>query len=86
MVFEEYDFPKAKEFVEKDLKEGKCIILLDGFDELVSRENQERITIQIQEFVKEYHKSQIVVTSRIAGYNDELKDFAKLELMEFDDK
>ncbi|MBI2471091.1 MAG: HEAT repeat domain-containing protein [Planctomycetes bacterium] len=86
VVFEEYDFPKAKEFVEKDLKEGKCIILLDGFDELVSRENQEQITLQIQEFVKQYHRTQIIVTSRIAGYNDELKDFTKLELMEFDDK
>jgi HEAT repeat protein len=33
-----------------------------------------------------YHKCQIVVTSRIAGYHDELSGFTKLELMEFDDK
>ena len=86
VVFEEYDFPRAKEFVEKDLKEGKCMVLLDGFDELVSKENQEQVTVQIQEFVKRYHRCQIIVTSRVAGYHDELKDFMKLELMEFDDK
>ena len=86
VVFEEYDFPMAKEFVEKDLKEGKCMVLLDGFDELVSKENQEQVTVQIQEFVKRYHRCQIIVTSRVAGYHDELKDFMKLELMEFDDK
>jgi HEAT repeat protein len=33
-----------------------------------------------------YHKCQVVVTSRIAGYHDELSGFTKLELMEFDDK
>ena len=55
VVFEEYDFPRAKEFVEKDLKEGKCMVLLDGFDELVSKENQEQVTVQIQEILKKYH-------------------------------
>ena len=62
------------------------MVLLDGFDELVSKENQEQVSVQIQEFVKRYHRCQIIVTSRVAGYHDELKDFMKLELMEFDDK
>jgi len=85
-VFEKYQFPKAKEFVEEDLKNGKCRFLLDGFDELASEEMQERIAEQIQIFEKKYRKSQIVVTSRIAGYHDELRGFTKLELMEFDNK
>jgi HEAT repeat protein len=85
-VFEKYQFPKAKAFVEKDLKEGKCMLLLDGFDELATKERQEKIAEQLQEFVGKYHKSQIIFTSRIAGYHDELRGFTKLELMEFDDK
>jgi HEAT repeat protein/energy-coupling factor transporter ATP-binding protein EcfA2 len=84
-VFEKYDFPKAKEFVENDLKTGKCQLLLDGFDELATKEQQEQITVQIHRFMVKYHKCQIVVTSRIAGYHDELSGFTKLELMEFDD-
>jgi predicted NACHT family NTPase len=85
-VFEKYDFQKAKEFVESDLKTGKCQLLLDGFDELATKEQQEQITVRIHRFMDKYHKCQIVVTSRIAGYHDELSGFTKLELMEFDDK
>ncbi|NOR18327.1 NACHT domain-containing protein, partial [candidate division WOR-3 bacterium] len=85
-VFEKYDFPKAKEFVESDLKTGKCQLLLDGFDELATKEQQEQIAVLIHQFMEKYHKCQVVVTSRIAGYHDELSGFTKLELMEFDDK
>jgi HEAT repeat protein/SpoVK/Ycf46/Vps4 family AAA+-type ATPase len=85
-VFEKYQFPKAKEFVESDLKNGKCQLLLDGFDELATKEQQEQITEQIHQFMDNYHNCPIVVTSRIAGYHDELSGFTKLELMEFGDK
>ena len=85
-VFEKYQFPKAKEFVENDLKTGKCQLLLDGFDELATKEQQEQIAVQIHRFIDKYHNCQVVVTSRIAGYHDELSGFTKLELMEFDDK
>jgi predicted NACHT family NTPase len=85
-VFEKYQFPKAKKFVEIDLNKGKCQLLLDGFDELATKERQEKITAEIQEFIEKYPKCQFIVTSRIAGYHDELRGFTKLELMEFDDK
>jgi energy-coupling factor transporter ATP-binding protein EcfA2 len=84
-VFEKYDFPKAKEFVENDLKTGKCQLLLDGFDELATKEQQEQIAELIHRFIDNYHNCPIVVTSRIAGYHDELSGFTKLEVMEFDD-
>jgi HEAT repeat protein/energy-coupling factor transporter ATP-binding protein EcfA2 len=85
-VFEKYRFPKAKEFVESDLNTGKCQLLLDGFDELATKEQQEQIAVLIHRFMDKYHKCPVVVTSRIAGYHDELSGFTKLELMEFDDK
>ncbi len=91
-VFEKYEFPKAKKFVEKDLKAGKCILLLDGFDDLTSRKNRERVIKEIHVFYEKYHGCKIVVTSRFAGYHDELtqcqgepsRDFTRLEVMEFD--
>ena len=85
-VFEKYQFHEAKEFVENDLKNGKCQLLLDGFDELATKDQQEQIAVLIHRFMEKYHKCQIVVTSRIAGYHNELSGFTKLELMEFDDK
>ncbi len=85
-IFEKYQFQKAKEFVEADLKSGKCQLLLDGFDELATIESQEKIARAIHEFIETYPKCQMIVTSRIVGYHDELRGFTKLELMEFNDK
>ncbi|UCH88073.1 MAG: HEAT repeat domain-containing protein [Thermoplasmata archaeon] len=85
-IFEFYQFPKAKKFIESDLKKGKCKLFLDGFDELATKDVQEKISKQILEFSDEYPKNQIVATSRIAGYNDELRNFTKLELLDFDDE
>jgi len=83
-VFERYGFPEAKKFVEKDLKAGKCILLLDGFDELAARENQKRVAKEIHAFLEQYHGCRVLVTSRIAGYHDELSGFTRVEVMEFD--
>ncbi len=85
-VFQKYQFPKAKEFIEKDLKDGRCIILLDGFDELATKKKQNSISKEIQIFSKRYRKNPIVVTSRAAGYHGELKDFMNVDLMEFNDE
>jgi hypothetical protein len=85
-VFEKYGFPEASKFVEKDLNDGKCILFLDGFDELAARENQEKVTKEILEFVSKYHGSRVVVTSRPAGYHHELAGFTRLEVMAFVDQ
>lgn len=84
-VFEHFSFPQAEEFIEEDLKDGKCQLLLDGFDELATKERQSEVTSSLEEFITTYPENQYVVTSRIAGYNDELSDFEKLEIMEFTD-
>lgn len=91
-VFETYGFAKAKKFVEKDLKAGKCILLLDGFDEVTTRKSQEKVTKEIHAFYKKYHGCKIVVFSRFAGSHDKLAhylgdpfmDFTRLEVMAFD--
>ena len=83
-VFEKYGFPEAKQLVEKDLKAGKCFLLLDGFDELAERKNQEKVAKEIHDFIETYHTCRVVVTSRIAGYHDELPGFTRLEVMPFD--
>lgn len=84
-VFEKFDFPQAEEFIEKDLKDGKCQLLLDGLDELAAKERQSEVTALLEEFIRTYPQNQFIVTSRIAGYNDELKEFEKFEIREFTD-
>ena len=84
-VFEKYEFPNAKKWLETDLKAGKCRLLLDGFDELASKESQKKVAEEIERFIQKYKKVPVLVTSRIVGYHDELRGFTKAELLEFDD-
>jgi len=86
IVFKRYKFPKANKFVEQLLKQGKCKLMLDGFDELATKERQSDIVRIIEDFSNEYKTCQLVITSRPAGYHDELKFFRKLEILEFDEK
>lgn len=84
-VFEQYESPEAKDFIEKDLKAGKCQLFFDGFDELASRETQKTVTEGIETFIKKYPGNQVIVTSRAAGYHGELKGFEKLDVLPFND-
>lgn len=84
MVFEKYGFYESKEFVIKDLEAGRCMLLMDGFDELAARENQEQVAKQIHSFVNQHPECRIVVTSRTVGYHEELIGFSQVEVMEFD--
>jgi len=84
-VFEKYGFSRARKLVERDLKEGKCILLLDGFDELITGKNQEAVTNEIFTFIEKYDECKIVVTARTPGYHGELLGFTRFELMEFND-
>jgi HEAT repeat protein len=85
-VFAQFNFPEAADFIEEDMKDGKCLILLDGFDELAAVEKQLEVTRRIEELISKYHKNRFIVTSRTAGYHGELKEFPALEVKEFDDK
>jgi hypothetical protein len=58
-------------------------LFIQGY--IATKEDQKKIAEEIHRFAEKYHKNQIIVTSRIAGYHDELKGFTRLELVEFDD-
>ena len=85
-VLEKYNFQISRDFIENDLIEGKCLLLIDGFDEIASKEKQTKVTEQIEKFLNKYPKNKVIVTSRIAGYHGDLIGFRTLELMEFDDE
>jgi hypothetical protein len=86
VLLETYNFLEASEFIEKDLQEGKILLLLDGFDELATPENQQHIKEEIEELLSMYPRNQIIVTSREAGYHGELAGFPSLSVLDFDDE
>lgn len=63
--FEENSFPKAKDYIERQLKAGEFLILFDGFDE-VDIGTRKEIRRQIEDFANNaaYLQNKFVVTSR----------------------
>ncbi|MBM3238448.1 NACHT domain-containing protein [Candidatus Poribacteria bacterium] len=64
-IFEKHGFPKAKDYIEEQLKEGRFLILFDGFDE-VEIQKREKLREEIELFAinAEYLRNTFVVTSR----------------------
>ncbi len=64
-IFEENAFPKAQDYLETQLKAGRLLILLDGFDE-VEIGKRDSVRKQIEAFAnnEEYLQNKFVVTSR----------------------
>jgi Cdc6-like AAA superfamily ATPase len=58
--------PKA--WVEHRLTHGRCLLLLDGLDELVPADLRRQMANWIQQQVVAYPKNRFIVTSRLAGY------------------
>ncbi|MEW9529568.1 NACHT domain-containing NTPase [Microbispora sp. NPDC049125] len=55
---------------ERQLKDGACLVMLDGLDEVASEADRAKIVLWVGEQVNRYHKSSFVLTSRPHGYVD----------------
>lgn len=57
------------DFFHKRLEEGRCILLLDGLDEVTTDQQRREVADQINHFVSRYHLNRFVVTARPTGYS-----------------
>ncbi|QLE40779.1 NACHT domain-containing NTPase [Nostoc sp. C052] len=71
--------------VEKLLKQGKALVLLDGLDE-IREEDTKRVLRQIREFSDWFHTNQFVITCRIAAKEYTYQSFTEVEMADFDEK
>ncbi|MDF5707142.1 MAG: NACHT domain-containing NTPase [Nostoc sp. S4] len=71
--------------VEKMLKQGKALVLLDGLDE-VREEDTNRVLRQIRELSDLFHTNQFVITCRIAAKEYTFESFTEVEMADFDEK
>ncbi|MFN3528237.1 MAG: NACHT domain-containing protein, partial [Candidatus Altarchaeaceae archaeon] len=55
-------------FIKEYLKEGKCIVLLDGLDEIPEEKERFNISREVENFIRMYGKNRFIITSRILGY------------------
>ena len=75
-------FPEPKLFLESLLEKGKCIILVDGLDEVPSG-YQEKISRQLKFFSTKFHRNKVVISSRITEPLRELESYTEIQLCHF---
>jgi predicted NACHT family NTPase len=80
-----FDGRNPVEIVELLLQQGRCLILLDGLDE-VRREDTSRINREIRKAADEFDRSQFVITCRIAAQEYVFERFTEVEVADFDDR
>ena len=82
--FETCGFPAALEFTGSMLAQGKLLVLLDGLDEVPTR-NFNPVIEHIEDFVDQYDKNAFVASCRIAAYTTSFHRFTDVTIAEFDD-
>ncbi|MCK6560869.1 HEAT repeat domain-containing protein [bacterium] len=79
------DYPN--DFVNNIFRDGKCIVLFDGLDEVRGNEGRRKIVEWIEELVAHYPENRYVVASRIVGYSTPLAGgFKTLTLEDFNNR
>ena len=82
--FKTCGFPQPEELIEKLLKQGKLLILLDGLDEVPTKHLNPAID-QIQEFVEKYQQNRFITSCRTAAYHQNFRKFKNVEIADFDE-
>jgi formylglycine-generating enzyme required for sulfatase activity len=87
---EEFKWRLSKADFDRELEEGRCMILLDGLDEAPSREVRVHLSRLAGNLVKAYPKCQVVLTSRPAALADGLdavpQNFQAVEIEPLNEK
>ncbi|MCP4422362.1 MAG: SUMF1/EgtB/PvdO family nonheme iron enzyme, partial [Chloroflexi bacterium] len=93
-VFADYNFPNAAKFIERQLKRGRCLILLDGLDEVPSKDDHQRMIDLTQDFSDRHVRNRqdtesrniLVISSRTYSFEHgpRLRQFSRTDVMEFE--
>lgn len=76
-------FPEAGTFVERMLRDGQCLVLFDGLDEVSELAKQDDIIRQIKDFSDKYYDNQFIISCRVAAYNHWFSGFTEIEMADF---
>ena len=82
--FQTCNFPRAEEFTNRALRQGRLLILLDGLDEVPSDSTKNAI-ITIQDFVDQHKDNRFIASCRTAAYRTSFRQFTDVEMADFDD-
>lgn len=64
------ELPKTQQWFNKQLKDGKCLVMLDGLDEIADDEQRKQVSAWVSQQLQNYHqKLPFILTSRPQAYN-----------------
>ena len=63
---------RADEFIEEKLKEGKCVLIFDGVDDIAQEIDQKKFYAEFNNFTAQYRNNYFFVTARFNRYNGKL--------------
>jgi hypothetical protein len=84
-----YQCPAPAGLVERLFLDGAALVIFDGLDELIDTGRRSEVTAIVERFCMEYPLIQVLVTSRLIGYDEARLDdtqFLRHELTGFDDE
>jgi predicted NACHT family NTPase len=71
-------------YFEEQLKAGKCLIMLDGLDEVANENQRKKVSSWVNEQIKTYRQCPFILTSRPQGYKTApLENVNVLEIQPF---
>jgi predicted NACHT family NTPase len=76
-------FQDANKILTDRLRDGRCLLLLDGLDEL-ERSKVLLVHEQVRLLIERFPKNKFVLTCRTASYLDNFEGFAEVEIESFD--
>ncbi|MGL5939839.1 MAG: NACHT domain-containing protein [Waterburya sp.] len=82
--FKVCNFPKEDKNTTKLLDKGKLLIILDGLDEIPTK-NLNNAIGKIQDFVDQYDKNRFIISCRTAAYRTGFPRFDDVVIADFDD-
>lgn len=80
----------SEDFFDRILAGGGCLLMIDGLDEIASREQRGQVRQEVENLVHDiYPGNRMIVTAREAGYRDEAvfgEDFLRLDVQPMDEE
>jgi len=63
-----YQLELTRGFFEREMEEGRCIVCLDGLDEVFVSDQRVAVRDAVAAFTTRFPRNQLLITSRIVGY------------------
>ncbi|MCU1268420.1 MAG: putative NTPase family [Acidobacteria bacterium] len=81
--FEVCQFPQPQPFLNHMLDLGKCLLLLDGLDE-VPKAREAEVVRDIEQLARDFPRTRFIISCRIAAFNYVFEKFTYVEIADFD--